>query len=298
MKNNWLVVALISIFAVAGLFTLSVFLVKALVDDRSLVSVGGGVGVVEVKGPIIDSVDTVKELADFADNSSVKAILLRIDSPGGVVGPSQEISAEVKRIAARKPVVISMGSVAASGGYYIAAPASRILANPGTITGSIGVIMKLSNVEGLMDKVGLKATTIKSGLFKDTGSSTRPMTQEEQRLLQTVVDDLHDQFVRAVAEGRKLPLEEVRLLADGRVYTGRQALELKLVDRLGGFQEAVAEAGKLAGIEGEPRLIHPPKKGTLLGKLLAEEASSFLRGLARSDASWSLRYQLPYGETE
>jgi protease-4 len=124
------------------------------------------------------------------------------------------------------------------------------------------------------------------------------MTPEEKQLLQTVVDDLHDQFVLAVADGRKLPVEDVRQLADGRVYTGRQALALKLVDRLGGFQDAVAEAGKLAGIEGEPRLIHPPKKGTLLGKLLAEEASTFLRGMARSGSSWSLRYQLPYGEAE
>jgi protease-4 len=298
MKRNWFVIALVSIIAVAGLFVLSVLLVKALVDDRPLVSVGGGVGVIEITGPIIDSQEAVQQMGDFADNGSVKAVVLRIDSPGGVVGPSQEISAEVKRLAAAKPVVVSMGSVAASGGYYIAAPASRILANPGTITGSIGVLMKLSNVEGLLDKIGLKATTIKSGLFKDTGSSTRPMSLEEQQLLQGVVDDLHDQFVRAVAEGRKLPLDDVRRLADGRVYTGRQAVELKLVDRLGGFRDAVNEAGKLAGIEGEPRLIHPPRKRKFLGQLLAEEASSFLRAVGRQDGSWTLRYQLPYGGEE
>jgi protease-4 len=298
MKRNWFVIALVSIAAVAGLFVISVLLVRSLVDRRPVVSVGGGVGVIEVEGPIIDSQETVEQLTEFGDDGSVKAIVLRVDSPGGVVGPSQEISEEVKRLVASKPVVVSMGSVAASGGYYIAAPASRILANPGTITGSIGVLMKLSNVEGLLDKIGLKATTIKSGSFKDTGSPTRPMSPEEQALLQGVVDDLHAQFVKAVADGRKLPVDEVRRLADGRVYTGQQAVALKLVDRLGGFHEAVREAGQLAGIKGEPRLIYPPRKGKLLGQLLAEEAATFLQAVARQDGSWTLRYQLPYGDVQ
>jgi protease-4 len=296
MKRNWLLIALVSIAAVTGFFILAVVVVQSLLQGRA-VSVGSGVGVVELKGPIIDSKETVQQLADFADERSVRAIVLRIDSPGGVVGPSQEICAEVKRVAAKKAVVVSMGSVAASGGYYVAAPASKIFANPGTITGSIGVIMKLSNVEGLMDKVGLKAVTIKSGPYKDTGATTRAMTPEEREILQQVVGDLHDQFVRAVAEGRKIPYEEAKQLADGRVYTGQQALALKLVDRIGTFRDAVMEAGKLAGIEGEPRLIEPPRKGRLLGRILAEEAASILEGLARQEGSWSVRYQLPvYGD--
>jgi protease-4 len=293
MKRNWIIIALVSLAAVAGFFIIAVVVVQSVLQGRSTVSVGSGVGVVELKGPIIDSKETVQQLADFADDRSVKAIVLRIDSPGGVVGPSQEICAEVKRVVAKKAVVVSMGSVAASGGYYVAAPASLIVANPGTITGSIGVIMKLSNVEGLMDKVGLKAVTIKSGPYKDTGATTRSMTPEEREILQQVVGDLHDQFVRAVAEGRKIPYEEAKQLADGRVYTGRQAHALKLVDRLGTFRDAVMEAGKLAGIEGEPRLIEPPRKGRLLGRILAEEASSVLEGLLRQDGSWSVRYQLP-----
>lgn len=291
-KNKWLWLFLLVGGGIVILFVVSVFTVTALLGENRGLVTGGGIGLVEVKGMILDSQETVKQLHAFGKNESVKAVVLRIDSPGGVVGPSQEISAEVKKLAARKQVVVSMGSVAASGGYYIAAPASRIFANPGTITGSIGVIMKLSNIEGLMDKVGMKAFTLKTGKYKDAGSPVRPMTEEERQLLQGVIDTTHGQFVRAVAEGRKLPVEEVRRIADGRILSGEQALALKLVDRLGSLQDAIEEAGKLAGIKGEPVLIRPPKKKRLLLDLLVEETAARIGSMVRQETGFSINYEL------
>jgi protease-4 len=190
----------------------------------------------------------------------IKAVVLRVDSPGGVVAPSQEIYEEVKKFAAKKKIIVSMGSLAASGGYYISAPATLIYANPGTITASIGVIIKLSNIEALMDKIGIKATVIKTGKFKDSGSPARALTEEDRAMFQSVIDSTHSQFIKAVATGRKLPEEEVRKIADGRVLSGEQALAVKLVDRLGTLQDAIEEAGKQAGIKGEPEILLPPKK--------------------------------------
>ncbi|HEU0265322.1 MAG TPA: signal peptide peptidase SppA, partial [Geobacterales bacterium] len=210
----------------------------------------------------------------------------------GVVAPSQEIYDEVKRTVAEKKVVVSMGSVAASGGYYIASPATMIYANPGTITGSIGVIMKFSNIEGLLDKVGLKANTLKSGPFKDIGSATRPMTVADQAVLQGVIDSIQSQFIRAVASGRKLPEAKVRELADGRIFSGEQAVKLKLVDKLGGLQDAIDKAAGLADIKGEPRIIYPPKKKRHFMDLLVEEAMEDLVAAVSRQQGMSARYQL------
>jgi protease-4 len=185
-----------------------------------------------------------------------------------------------------------MGSIAASGGYYIACGATEILANPGTITGSIGVLMKFSNLEGLLGKIGMKAFTLKTGKFKDVGSPARPMTDQEKAMLQGVIDTTHSQFVRAVAEGRKLPEAEVRSIADGRIFSGEQALALKLVDRLGTLQDAVEEAGKLAGIEGEPQVIRPPKKKKLLLDMLVEETASRIGSAVRQENEFSVNYEL------
>lgn len=242
-------------------------------------SVSQGVGLVEVRGMIVDSRETVRQLRYFLKKDNVKSVVLRIDSPGGVVGPSQEIYEEVKRLAAKKKVVVSMGSLAASGGYYIAAPATVIYANPGTITASIGVLIKFSNIEGLLGKVGIKSATIKTGAFKDAGAPDRPLTPEDRAMFQAVIDSTHEQFVRAVAEGRKLPIEEVRKLADGRILSGEQALAVKLVDRLGNLQDAVDEAGRLAGISGEPELIMPPKKKVNFLELLTEGAEEKFNGI-------------------
>jgi len=268
---RWMVMALGSVallFLVGGLVSWLAF------SDRS--GFGDGVGVVEVKGLIVDGQDTVRQLHAFGKEERVKAVVLRIDSPGGVVGPSQEIYSEVKRLAAKKKVVVSMGSVAASGGYYIASPASVIFANPGTITGSIGVLMKFSNVEGLMGKVGVKGFTLKSGRFKDSGSPLHPMSPEERAMLQGVIDSTYSQFVAAVAQGRRLPAARVKEIADGRIFSGEQALSLKLVDRLGTLQEAVEEAGRLGGITGEPQVIKPPAKRRAPWDLLVQSVADRL----------------------
>ncbi len=292
MKSKWFWIA-VGVIGVFILFLASAILIAALcLDDGTKLVKGSGIGLVEVKGVILDSQETVKQLHEFGRDANVKAVVLRVDSPGGVVGPSQEIYQEVKKLAAIKKVVVSMGSVAASGGYYIAAPASLIYANPGTITGSIGVLMKFSNIEGLLDKLGMKAHTLKTGRYKDSGSPVRTMTEEEKALLQGVIESTHGQFVRAVAEGRKLPVEQVRALADGRIFSGEQALVVKLVDRLGSLQDAIDEAGRLGSIKGEPYIIKPPKKKKLLLDMLVEESSSRITNLVREEMGMSMNYEL------
>jgi protease-4 len=199
----------------------------------------------------------VRRLRSLAEKKEVKAIVLDINSPGGSVGAIQEIHSQIKRIRAetKKPIVALMGDVAASGGYYIAAPCNLIVAHPGTLIGSIGVAMHLSNVEGLFSKIGVKSEIIKSGKMKDIGSMTRPMTKEERELLQSLIDDSYGQFLAAVSEGRGIPVEQVRPLADGRIFTGTQALEKKLVDELGDSSRALELAAKLGGITGKPEIV-------------------------------------------
>ena len=220
------------------------------------------VAVVRIEGPILDSKETVNELKVFGEDPLVKAIVVRIDSPGGGVAPSQEIYNAVKRIRNEynKTVVASMGTVAASGGYYIAVASDRILANPGTLTGSIGVIMQLANFEELFKKIGVKNIVVKSGRYKDIASPFRPMTKEDRRVLQMVMDDVHRQFIEAVADGRSLDVADVELISDGRVFTGRQAKESLLIDDLGDLQDAIRLASELGGIQGEPRVIEPTKQ--------------------------------------
>ncbi|NJD39716.1 MAG: signal peptide peptidase SppA [Geobacter sp.] len=237
-----------------------------------------GVGLVEVKGMITDSKEPIRQLRHFLKAEQVKAVVLRVDSPGGVVGPSQEIYEEVRKLAAKKKVVVSMGSLAASGGYYIAAPATLIYANPGTITASIGVLIKFSNLEGLFSKLGVSSATIKTGTYKDAGAPDRQLSAEDRAMFQSLINSTHEQFVRAVAEGRKLPIDEVRKIADGRVLSGEQAKEVKLVDRLGNLQDAIEEAGRLAGISGEPEVLLPPKKKVNYLELLAGGAEEKFNG--------------------
>jgi protease IV len=245
-------------------------------------SLGGNrVALVEIEGLIVDSDRVVKELDDYGEDPTIRAIVVRIQSPGGVVGPTQEIYDTILRISGRgKPVVASMGSVAASGGYYLAAAATRIVANPGTLTGSIGVIMQLAEIEGLLKKVGVRYEVIKSGRYKDSGSFARPMTPDERAVLQAVLDDMHDQFVTAVAEGRRLAKDRVKALADGRVYSGRMAKDLGLVDALGGLDEAIRMAGEMGGISGKPHVVRARRGWRLLDMIdLAggESALSWLR---------------------
>jgi protease-4 len=213
---------------------------------------GSRVAIVELEGMILDVEDLVREL---------KAVVLRINSPGGVVGPTQELHQALMRVReAGKPVVASLGSVAASGGYYAAVAADRIYANPGTLTGSIGVIMQMANVENLFKKVGVDYVVVKAGQFKDIGNFSRPMMPEERRVLQTLLDDVHAQFIDAVADGRKLDRATVVKFADGRVFSGVQARDLGMVDALGSLEDAVNDAAKLAGLAVPPAVIRPSKR--------------------------------------
>lgn len=230
------------------------------------------VAVVEIGGIITESREVIERLHRFRDNERVKAVVLRIDSPGGSVGPAQEIYAEVLKLREVKPVVASLGSVAASGGYYIACAAQHIVANPGTITGSIGVILEFANVEELMGKIGLKSVVIKSGRYKDILSPTREITGPERELLQGVIDSIHGQFIDAVASGRSLPHEQVVALADGRIFSGAQAQGLGLLDALGNLQDALDTAGALGGIAVSPKVIYPEKKRPAIWEFFIQEA--------------------------
>src|SRR5438477_6049730 len=229
-------------------------------------TVGARIGIVEAKGTIgdaapagVDSDKVVKLLKKYEKDDDVKAVVLRVDSPGGAVAPSQEIHDAVKRIKASKKVVVSMGGMAASGGYYISAPADRIFAEPGTLTGSIGVIFLHFNVRGLLEWAKVEETTLKSGKYKDTLSPFRPIQESDREEIQSISDDVYSQFVQAVAQGRGLPEARVREIAEGRIYTGKRAKELKLVDELGGLDDAIAAAWGLAGQSGEPKVQYPPR---------------------------------------
>ena len=222
---------------------------------------GERVAVVELAGLIVDVDDQLRELRAYRDNPGVRAVVIRINSPGGAVAPTQELYEAIRRLrAAGKPVVASLGAVAASGGYYVAVAADQIYANPGTLTGSIGVVMQMANLNALMKKVGVEYVVVKSGEFKDVGNFARPMTAEERRILQTLLDDVHGQFIGAVADGRKLDRAEVRRFADGRVFSGSQAKALRMIDALGGLEEAVDGAATLAGLPKPPRVIFPRRR--------------------------------------
>jgi protease-4 len=242
-------------------------LVVSLASLRSAGSGGGGgifggrVAIVELEGLIVDVDDLLRDLRAYRDNPAVRAVVVRINSPGGVVAPTQELHAALKRLrGAGKPVVASLGAVAASGGYYVAVGADQIYADPGTLTGSIGVIMQMANVNELMKKVGVDYVVVKAGEYKDIGNFARPMSGEERRVLQTLLDDVHGQFIAAVAAGRKLERDEVLRFADGRIFSGSQAKALHMVDVLGGLEEAVDGAATLAGLPKPARVIGPRRK--------------------------------------
>lgn len=233
----------------------------------------GKIGIVELKGLITSAEKPIRDLTEFRKDRNIRAIVLRIDSPGGAVGASQEIFEEVRRTDQIKPVVASLGSVAASGGYYAALGARKVVASPGTLTGSIGVIVKFPNLTEIFDKIGYRSEVVKSGRLKDIGAMNRPMTAEEKSLLQDIIDNVHQQFVKAVAERRKLPLEQVQRLADGRIFSGEQALQAGLIDQYGNFTDAITLASKLAGMKKElPPLVYATERNFSLLRLLVGDS--------------------------
>ena len=271
----------------------ALMLINALLPDLDF-SGQDRVAIIRIEGVILDAQSTISELKQYSENPLVKAIVLRIDSPGGGVVPSQEIHDAVKRVKnkSNKAVIASMGTVAASGGYYIAAATDRIIANPGTLTGSIGVIMEMANFEGLMKKVGVEGVVIKSGRFKDVGSPLRKMSDEERKLLQSVMDDVHHQFIQAVADGRALEVSDVEPLADGRIYTGRQAKEARLVDELGDLDDAIHIAADIAGMEGEPKVVEPRKRFSFRDIIESRWASVFPK--LELDTGVKLKYLMAF----
>ena len=268
---------ILAVSAVGLLVLIAGLAVFGGLDEHALF--GNAVGVVDVRGVIEDATDVIETLERFRRQDGTVAVVLRIDSPGGAVAPSQEIYDEVWRVREQKPVIASLGNVAASGGYYVASAANQIVADPGTITGSIGAIMSVPYYAPLADKIGFSEETVKSGRFKDTGHPLRKLSPDERALLQTMVDDVLGQFVEAVARGRNMPTARVRSLADGRIYSGTQAVASGLVDRLGGLESAIRLAWQDAKQVGEPRAVRVrprrlPWIFQLLGSTLAEAPQS------------------------
>jgi protease-4 len=291
MKKNPVLIGLI-VIGVVMVFFVGAIIVLTLLFRREAPSfaLGDRVGVVEVNGVISNSKEVIQEIEYFVDDEGVKAIVLRIDSPGGGVGASQEIYREVIKAKRVKPVVASFGGVAASGGYYIACGTDKIMANPGSITGSIGVVMQFANLEELFKKVGYKGYVIKSGTYKDVGSPFREMTPEEKELLQEVIDTVYQQFIKAVAEGRKLPLEQVAAIADGRIFSGEQARDLGLVDEMGNLEDTIDMAARMAGIKGKPVVIYPRKRKPSLLDYLTEGIAQRLKEEVHETAQPGLDY--------
>ncbi len=249
-------------------------------EDGASFRRGDAIGVLEVKGVIRSSDEALKHLRRFAKDRSVKALLVRIESPGGAVAPSQELFSELLELRKKMPVVCSLGDVAASGGFYIAAGCQKIVANPGTLTGSIGVISQMPYLGEIADELGFRMVTIKSGARKDVGNPFREMTEEERAYYQGLMDGIHEQFIEAIAQGRGVEADKVRPVADGRVFSGAEAHGLGLVDQLGNFNDAVRLAAAEAGIDGEPRLQYPPEEKPFdFGGIFTKGGRALARGV-------------------
>jgi protease-4 len=282
MRKHPILLGIVILLLIGVVFFIAVYGLGLMRGSTRSFSLHPKVGVVPVEGIIRDSREVIRQIEEFAEDNAIKAVIVRIESPGGGVAPSQEIYQAIHELRKKKKVVASLGAIAASGGYLIASATERILANPGTITGSISTVMHFANVEGLMQKVGIRSSVVKSGKYKDIGSPAREMTSDEKALLQDLVDDIYDQFIRTVAENRKIPLEKIREIADGRIFSGRQALALGLVDEMGGLNEAILLAGNLAGIEGKPEPVYPRKqRAGLLKYILGNLATDLTEAAQR-----------------
>ncbi|HZR27754.1 MAG TPA: signal peptide peptidase SppA [Terriglobales bacterium] len=262
-------------------FVAIVAFMVAMVHGDHVSGFGDKIAVVDLEGVIIEPQTVVKQLKEFADDDSIKAIILHINTPGGGVAASQEIYSEVRRVEKKKKIVASVETLGASGGYYVAVGTDQIYADPGSIVGSIGVISEWLNYADLMRWAKLKDITIKSGALKDAGNPAREMTPEERAYFQSLSDDMHGQFIAAVAEGRKMKVEDVKAIADGRVWSGQQALALHMVDKVGDFETAVDETAKSVGIKGEPELVHPEKQRRTLLDVIFGDVSNFVPDQAK-----------------
>jgi protease-4 len=290
-RHPYLFFLLVSFAIFTGL-TLGVMAMAAWMGGGAGDFGGEAVGVVEIEGAIADARDTIEHIRRFREDEDIKAIVIRIDSPGGAVGPSQEIYREIRKTVGTKKVVASMGAVAASGGYYVACATDGIVANPGTITGSIGVIMGYTNFRQLLDKIGMVPVVIKSGPYKDTGSPTREMRDDEREILQSITSNIHEQFVTAIAEGRKMDRAQVARVADGRIFTGEDAKSRGLVDRLGNFEDALEWAGELGGIDGEVVPVYArDEKLSLLRYLMSSSLSDWMSTIIHPGIYAEYRYQ-------
>ncbi len=290
-RHPYLFFLLVSSAILSGLI-LGVMIIGAWIGVKTSEHSGEAVGVIEIEGAIADSRDILEHIRKFRENDDIKAIVVRINSPGGAVGPSQEIYREIRKTIVTKKVVASMGAIAASGGYYVACAADGIVANPGTITGSIGVIMGYTNFRKLLEKIGMVPVVIKSGPYKDTGSPTREMRDDEREILQNITSGIHEQFVTAIAEGRQMDRGKVSLVADGRIFTGEDAKANGLVDRLGNFEDALAWAGELGGIDGEVVPVYiRDEKLSLLRYLMSSSLSDWLKNVIHPGIFVEYRYQ-------
>ncbi|MCD6261447.1 MAG: signal peptide peptidase SppA [Deltaproteobacteria bacterium] len=265
------------IIVLIGVFLGGVAIVVGLRTRNTALSLSFGkkIGVIPITGEILTSSDICSQIEDFKKDKTIKAIILRINSPGGAVGPTQEIYREIQKTLRFKKVIVSMGGIAASGGYYIASAANKIVASPATITGSIGVIMHFVRIDDLLSRIGVKFEVLKSGEFKDTGSPYRKLTSRDKELLNSLLAEIKRQFVTDVAKGRHLKIADVMKIADGRIILGSQAYKLGLVDALGNFQDAVDLAKKISGLKDNVKLVYPEKER--LGWL-----DMFIKSAARS----------------
>lgn len=285
----WFVIGILC--AVILVMGIAMALILSWLGPSKSLSFGDRIGVISVEGVILDPEPVLKQLAEFKKDNRIKAIILRVNSPGGSVAPSQEIYREIRKTNQTKKVIASMSSLAASGGYYIAAGADKIVANPGTLSGSIGVIMEFVQLEDLFKKLGVGLEVVKSGEFKDIGSPHRKMSERDRELITGLTQEIQTQFVEAVAQGRNLPVEKVREVADGRVLSGARCKELGLVDQLGNFMDAVDLAKRVSGIEGEVTLVYARKSRGLLWSLLFDDSAESLYRLARTFLQSRVEYR-------
>jgi len=290
-KEHPILSVLIILGVVGSFLALLLTLLFSVAGPSEIFSFNEKIGVLRIDGTISESDTLVAQLVDFRRDRRIKAIILRVNSPGGGVGPSQEIYREIRKTIETKKVIASLGSLAASGGYYVASAANKVVANPGTLAGSIGVIMEFVQVEELLKKIGISVEVLKTGEFKDIGSFHRKLSERDREMIRALVFDVQRQFVEAVAQGRGLPVEKVREIADGRVLSGAQCKDLGLVDQLGNFEDAVELAKTLTGIRGEVSLVYPKKPRGKWWNLFLQDTSQTVYRAIRDALMLRLEYR-------